>query len=85
MKAEVFQNFVYSFEKVISFAETSLSDAVKKAKNELKNTLSNPCAAILLKYDRIEFAEDGHGVQRAIQSARTGAGISLVKSSLHIL
>lgn len=50
------------FEKAISFAETSLSDAVKKAKNELKNTLSDPCAAMLIKYDRIKFAEDGHGV-----------------------
>lgn len=50
------------FSKVISFAENSLSDAVKKAKNELKNTLSNPCAAMLIKYDSIEFADDGHGV-----------------------
>lgn len=50
------------FEKAVSFAESSLSEAVKKAKNELKNTLSNPCVAMLVKYDSIQFAEDGHGV-----------------------
>lgn len=50
------------FLKAVSFAENSLSDAVKKAKNELKNTLSNPCAAMLIKYDSIGFADDGHGI-----------------------
>lgn len=50
------------YEKALSFAENSLSEAVKKAKNELKNTLSNPCVAMLVKYDSIQFAEDGHGV-----------------------
>ncbi|MCM1132918.1 MAG: hypothetical protein NC340_05560 [Ruminococcus flavefaciens] len=48
--------------KAVSFAEDSLAEAVKKAKNELKNTLSNPTVAMLIKYDSIEFAEDGHGV-----------------------
>ncbi|MDE5854486.1 MAG: hypothetical protein K2H19_05425, partial [Ruminococcus sp.] len=50
------------YEKILSFAENSLSEAVKKAKNELKNTLSNPCVAMLVKYNSIQFAEDGHGV-----------------------
>lgn len=51
--------------KAVSFAENSLSEAVKKAKNELKNTLSTPCAAMLIKYDSIGFAEDGHGVLKS--------------------
>ena len=53
------------FEKIISFAENSLSDAVKKAKNELKNTLSSPTVAMLIRYNRIEFAEDGHAVLKS--------------------
>lgn len=48
--------------KAVSFAENSLSEAVKKAKNELKNTLSTPCTAMLIKYNNIGFAKDGHGV-----------------------
>lgn len=50
--------------RAVSLAETSISEVVKKAKNELKNTLSDPCAAFLLKYDSIEYAADGHGVLR---------------------
>lgn len=50
------------YEKAVSFAEKSLSEAVKKAKSELKNTLSSSSAAMLVKYDRIEFTADGHGV-----------------------
>ena len=50
--------------KVISLAEQSLSDAVKKAKNELKNTLYDPTAAVLVPFDFIGFAGDGHGVLR---------------------
>ncbi len=53
------------FAKAVSFAENSLSEAVKKAKNELKNTLSSPCAAVLIKYDNIGFADDGHGVLKS--------------------
>lgn len=54
------------FVKAVSFAENSLSEAVKKAKNELKNTLSNPYSAMLIKYDNIGFAEDGHGVLKSV-------------------
>lgn len=50
------------YEKAVSLAEPSLADAVKKAKNELKNTLSDPTAAVLVPFDFIGFAEDGHGV-----------------------
>lgn len=60
--AEIRTKTESDFEKALSFAENSISDAVKKAKNELKNTLSNPCTALLLKYDNISFADDGHAV-----------------------
>ena len=50
------------YEKVISLAEPSVSDAVKKAKNELKNTLSDQTAAVLVPYDYIGFAEGGRAV-----------------------
>ncbi len=48
---------------IISKAGTSIAEAVKKAKNELKNTLSEPSAAMLIKFDSIGFSkEDGHPV-----------------------
>ncbi|MGN0678867.1 MAG: SWIM zinc finger domain-containing protein [Oscillospiraceae bacterium] len=50
------------YEKVISLAEPSIADAVKKAKNELKNTLSDETVAVLVPFDYIGFAEDGHAV-----------------------
>ncbi|MCR4793778.1 MAG: SWIM zinc finger family protein [Ruminococcus sp.] len=50
------------FRQVLSKADETISSAVKKAKNELKNTLSRPYAAVLIKFDRIEYAADGHGV-----------------------
>ncbi len=50
------------YERVVSLAEPSVADAVKKAKNELKNTLSDPTAAVLVPFDHIGFAEDRHGV-----------------------
>lgn len=50
------------YEIIISKAEETVSSAVKKAKNELKNTLSEPCTVVLLRFDSIEYAEDGHGV-----------------------
>lgn len=50
------------YEKVISLVEPSLADAVKKAKNELKNTLSDDAVAVLVPFDYIGFAEDGHAV-----------------------
>lgn len=52
------------YERVVSLAEPTIADAVKKAKNELKNTLSDPTAAVLVPFDFIGFAEDGHGVLR---------------------
>lgn len=52
------------YEKAVSLAEPSLADAVKKAKNELKNTLSDPTAAVLVPFDFIGFAEDGHALLR---------------------
>ena len=52
---------VYSL--IISKAEGSVSETVKKAKNELKNTLSDPSAAFLVPFDSIEFSvSDGHAV-----------------------
>lgn len=53
------------YEIIISKAEESVSSAVKKAKNELKNTLSEPCTVVLLRFDSIEYANDGHGVLRS--------------------
>ena len=50
------------YRHVISLADETISAAVKKAKNELKNTLSRPYAAVLIKFDSIEYADDGHGV-----------------------
>lgn len=50
------------FAQILSKAEASIASAVKKAKNELKNTLSRPYAAVLIKFDSIEYASDGHGV-----------------------
>ncbi|MBO4878151.1 MAG: SWIM zinc finger family protein [Ruminococcus sp.] len=49
------------FAQVLSKAE-SISSAVKNAKNELKNTLSRPYAAVLINFDSIEYTGDGHGV-----------------------
>ncbi len=46
------------FEKVLSLAEPTLSEAVKKAKNELKNTMSEPVVALLTAFDSIEFTDD---------------------------
>lgn len=49
------------YKRVLSKAET-ISAAVRKAKNELKNTLSRPYAAVLVSFDTIGYAADGHGV-----------------------
>ncbi len=43
---------------IIERAGTSISEAVKAAKNELKNTLSEPYAGVLLRFDEIELADD---------------------------
>lgn len=53
------------YEIIISKAEESILSAVKKAKNELKNTLSEPYTVVLMRFDSIEYAEDGHGVLRS--------------------
>lgn len=42
-----------TFRAVIAAAEPSAADAVKKAKNELKNTLSAPYVMLLIPYDYI--------------------------------
>ena len=51
------------YEAILSKAEPSIAEAVKKAKNELKNTLSEKVCAMLLPFDSIKFAvSDGHGI-----------------------
>lgn len=51
------------YKEIVSKAEASLGEAVKKAKNELKNTLSDEACAMLIPFDSIQFAvSDGHGV-----------------------
>ncbi|MGN1416022.1 MAG: SWIM zinc finger family protein [Oscillospiraceae bacterium] len=51
------------YPEILSKAETSLAEAVKKVKNELKNTLSDDSAALLIPFDSIGFAvTDGHPV-----------------------
>lgn len=51
------------YKEILSKAESSIGEAVKKAKNELKNTLSEKVCAMLLPFDYIKFAvSDGHGV-----------------------
>lgn len=47
---------------IIERAGTSISEAVKAAKNELKNTLPEPYAGVLLRFDEIELAEDRRAV-----------------------
>lgn len=51
------------YPEILSKAETSLAEAVKKVKNELKNTLSDDSTVLLIPFDSIEFAlSDGHPV-----------------------
>ena len=51
------------YKTILSKAEQSVSEAVKKAKNELKNTLSEPSAAVLIPFESIEFSvSDNHPV-----------------------
>ena len=42
------------YKTIITKAEPTVADAVKKAKNELKNTLSDPYIMLLLPFDSIE-------------------------------
>lgn len=53
-----------TYSAIMECAADSISDTVKKAKNELKNTISEPYYAALLKFDEIGFAADGHAVMR---------------------
>lgn len=52
------------YRQALSKADTTISAAVKMAKNELKNSLSRPYAAVLIRFDSIEYAADGHGVMK---------------------
>ena len=63
-EAESFTAEAKDYAQALSKAETTISAAVKKAKNELKNTLSRPYAAVLIRFDAIEYAVDGHGVMK---------------------
>lgn len=51
-----------AYKLIIERAGTSISEAVKAAKNELKNTLSEPYVGVLLKLDEIELADDRRAV-----------------------
>ncbi|MDY3791751.1 MAG: hypothetical protein SOZ56_04640 [Oscillospiraceae bacterium] len=63
--AEITDAAPETYPLIISKAEGSISEAVKKAKNELKNTLSDKYAAMLIRFDSIEFAvSDGHPVMK---------------------
>lgn len=63
--AEIIDAAPETYPLIISKSEGSISEAVKKAKNELKNTLSDKNAAMLVRFDSIEFAvSDGHPVMK---------------------
>ncbi|MCI7766387.1 MAG: SWIM zinc finger family protein [Oscillospiraceae bacterium] len=63
--AEITDAAPETYPLIISKAEGSISEAVKNAKNELKNTLSDSFAAMLIRFDSIEFAKsDGHPVMK---------------------
>lgn len=53
------------FEEIISLAEKSLSESVKKAKNELKNTMSEKFTALLTAFDSIEFTQNNQPVLKS--------------------
>ena len=50
------------YAQILSKAEESISAAVKKAKIELKNTLSQPYVAVLIHFDTIAYTAEGQGV-----------------------
>ncbi len=60
--AESFPVTENDYSQILSKADSSISDAVKKAKNELKNTLSQPYAAVLIHFDAVAYTADGKGV-----------------------
>lgn len=45
-----------TYKAILSKSEKSIGDAVKKAKNELKNTLSGNTVAVLLPFDSVEYS-----------------------------
>ena len=51
--AEDFEPLPKDSQRILTLTEESISAAVKKAKNELKNTLSRPYAVVLLPFDTI--------------------------------
>lgn len=63
-ESEAFTAEEKDYKQALSKADETISSAVKKAKNELKNTLSRPYAAVLIRFDSIEYAADGHGVMK---------------------
>ncbi len=63
--AEIYEADDSVYDMIMSKAEPCISEAVKKAKNELKNTLSKPSAAVLIPFDSIGFSSaDNHPVLR---------------------
>lgn len=52
------------YSRILERAGTSISEAVKIAKNDLKNTLSEPYAGVLLRFDVIELADNRRAVLR---------------------
>lgn len=60
--SEIVSSKQQDYERILSLAEKSIGDAVKKAKNELKNTLSDSAVAFLIPFDSIGFSDDGHSV-----------------------
>ncbi len=60
--AESFSVSENDYSQIISKADSLISSAVKKAKNELKNTLSRPYAAVLILFDSVEYTADGQGI-----------------------
>ena len=51
-----------AYRRIMDIAGTSIPDSVKIAKNELKNTLSEPYAGVLIRYDRIELTDTRNAV-----------------------
>lgn len=63
--AEISEASPAVYGEILSKAESSVAEAVKKAKNELKGTLSGDFTAALIPFDSIErAADDGHFVLR---------------------
>lgn len=63
--AEITDAAPETYPLLMTKAEDSISEAVKKAKNELKNTLSDSNVAMLIRFDSIEFAvSDNHPVMK---------------------